>query len=602
MAFDSSLGLKVGLEIHQQLETVKLFCPCPSLLRDDAPHYLVHRQLRAVAGESGAVDVAAQAEHLRGREFIYEAYHDTTCLVELDEEPPHPLNQDALAIALQVAKLVNATIATEIQVMRKTIVNGSVVSGFQRTALVGMDGHIKGPFGTITIPTILLEEDAAKDIAQTQDSVTYRLDRLGIPLIEISTGPDITDPVQCIDVAMYLGMLLRSTEKVKRGLGTIRQDLNVSIAGGQRVEIKGAQDLKMLPTIVEYEAQRQKSLLDLAASVKTVTMGKVTAVTSVFANAASKVIADALSRGGVVLGLRLAQMHGLLGKEVQPCRRVGTELSDYAKFYGGVGGIFHSDELPKYGITAEDVQRLRAALGCAEQDAFVLIADTATKAAKGMEGVMARVHMIAHGVPREVRRANPDGTSTYMRPMPGAARLYPETDVRPVAPSQTMTLPELWTTKVDRIIIHGIGKDLAQALVSDGYADLFFACVKKYQQVKPAFMAETIVSVPKILLRKYNLQVYPTPEEYHAVFAALSRGNVTKDALLDIFRSEGPIDQRILRYKVLGEKELEAKIRELLAAWKDVPPQVLRGKVVDALKTRADAQKVLQLLAKFLRL
>src|SRR3989338_9259800 len=176
-----SLGLKIGLEIHQQLDANKLFCSCPSLLRDDQPNFTIKRNLRAVAGESGEVDVAAKAEQQKTKTYFYEGYNDTTCLVELDEEPPHNMNLEALSIVLQISKLLQATIPSEIQVMRKTIVNGSVVSGFQRTALVGMDGRLEGPFGTISIPTILIEEDACKDIAKDADSVTYRIDRQGIP-------------------------------------------------------------------------------------------------------------------------------------------------------------------------------------------------------------------------------------------------------------------------------------------------------------------------------------------------------------------------------------------------------------------------------------
>src|SRR3989338_1320255 len=93
------LGLMMGLEIHQQLEGKKLFCNCPTQIRDDQPHFTIHRKLRASAGESGEIDIAAQQEQSRGRSFAYEGYTDTTCLVEADEEPPHELNKDALYTA-----------------------------------------------------------------------------------------------------------------------------------------------------------------------------------------------------------------------------------------------------------------------------------------------------------------------------------------------------------------------------------------------------------------------------------------------------------------------------------------------------------------------
>lgn len=594
-----SLGLRIGLEIHQQLDTKKLFCSCPSLLRDDPPDFTVTRKLRAVAGEEGKIDIAAQAEQLRGRTFVYEGYNDTTCLVELDEEPPHPINQEALLVALQITHVVHATTAAEIQVMRKTIVNGSVVSGFQRTALIGIDGHIDGPFGTISIPTILLEEDAAKDVAQEEDNVVYRLDRQGIPLIEISTGPDITEPKQCMDVAAYLGMLLRSTEKVKRGLGTIRQDLNVSITGGQRVEIKGAQELKLLPLLVEYEAQRQKNLLLLAEKYKKIIIHPVTEVTSFFRDTSSKLIAETLQKGGIVLAIALGEMKGFLGLEIQPGRRVGTELSDYAKVHGGVGGLFHSDELPRYGISQEEVEKIRAKLCCGDTDAFILIADRKERAEKAMHAVIARIQDLPNGVLKEVRRANPDGTTSYLRPMPSAARLYPETDVRPVVLHYTeIPLPELWTEKIKRLEALGLSHDLAQILVSDGHAAFLLDCIKKYPLLKPSFVAESIVALPKQLQRKYNLQIHPTAEEFHAVFTALSAGKITKEALLDIFRGKGSLHERISSFSLLSDKELEKKIEEIVAQLPDVSLKVLSGQVIDALKTRADVQKIVQILQK----
>ena len=226
MSMDYKLiGLKAGLEIHQQLNTSKLFCSCPSVLRDKAADAAVKRRLTAVAGETGEVDIAALHEKAKEITFSYELYHDTTCLVELDDEPPHPVNPEALKTALEVALLLNARPVQEIQVMRKTVIDGSNTSGFQRTALIARNGHIQTSSGKVRLATVCLEEDSAKIISQDRQHgmVTYRLDRLGIPLVEIATEPDIHTPEQAKEVAEYLGMVLRSTGKVKRGLGTIRQ-------------------------------------------------------------------------------------------------------------------------------------------------------------------------------------------------------------------------------------------------------------------------------------------------------------------------------------------------------------------------------------------
>jgi len=262
------LGLKCGLEIHQQLDTKhKLFCNCSARFEDKEPVFEVKRKLRAVAGEMGKVDIAARHEFLKDRMFRYKVYKNETCSVELDEEPPHPINREALEIALQVAMLLNCEIPEEIHVMRKTVLDGSNTSGFQRTALVGLNGWMKTSFGKLGITNVSLEEDAAQIIKKTKKSVIYGLNRLGIPLVEIGTSPDIHAPEDAKEVAEKIGMVLRSTEKVKRGIGTIRQDLNISIAKGARCEIKGVQKLTLLPKIVEIEVQRQKAVINSGRKV-----------------------------------------------------------------------------------------------------------------------------------------------------------------------------------------------------------------------------------------------------------------------------------------------------------------------------------------------
>ena len=254
------IGLKIGIEIHQQLDTHKLFCNCPSLLRKDKPDIIVRRKLYASAGELGEVDVAAAYEESRKRQFVYEAYSDSTCLVELDEEPPHNINEEALKIALQISLLLNAKPLNITQVMRKTVVDGSNTSGFQRTLLIARDGFVKVNGKKIKIDTICLEEDSARIIKQEKRKVIFRLDRLGIPLVEIATAPEVMDPKEAKEVALEIGKVLRSC-KVKRGIGTIRQDVNLSIKGGERIEIKGVQKPELIPKVIENEVKRQLELL-----------------------------------------------------------------------------------------------------------------------------------------------------------------------------------------------------------------------------------------------------------------------------------------------------------------------------------------------------
>src|SRR3989339_131010 len=254
------LKFKAGLEIHQQLDTKKLFCNCDSVLRKDEPEYTVKRKLHAVAGEGGEIDISAKHQMQKNKEFVYQGY-DSTCLIELDEEPPHQINPEALKIAMQIALLMNMKIVPITQIMRKTVIDGSNTSGFQRTVLIARDGYIETEKGNVGIYGLFLEEDSARNISREEDVEVYRLDRLGIPLVEVVSSPDIKDSKHAKEVALKIGDILRSC-KVRRGIGTIRQDVNVSIRGENRVEIKGMQDMDIFVEAIDNEIIRQMELSD----------------------------------------------------------------------------------------------------------------------------------------------------------------------------------------------------------------------------------------------------------------------------------------------------------------------------------------------------
>jgi Glu-tRNA(Gln) amidotransferase subunit E-like FAD-binding protein len=256
------IGFKCGIELHNRLNTkTKLFCNCKPSFSFDKPSMIIKRKLRAVAGELGQVDVAALYEYLRDRTFFYQIYHDTTCLIESDCEPPRLANKEALEVALQVSLLLKAEIPDEIHIMRKTVIDGSNTCAFQRTAIVGMNGFLDTTQGRVRITNISLEEESAGIVKQEGNEITYRLDRLGIPLIEIGTAPDVKSPEHAKEVAEKLGMIIRSTGKSQRGIGVTRQDVNVSITKGARVEIKGVQELDMIPQIIDNEIKRQQELI-----------------------------------------------------------------------------------------------------------------------------------------------------------------------------------------------------------------------------------------------------------------------------------------------------------------------------------------------------
>ncbi|MEM2426502.1 MAG: Glu-tRNA(Gln) amidotransferase subunit GatE, partial [Archaeoglobaceae archaeon] len=339
-------GLKVGIEIHQQLDTKeKLFCRCPTESSEDAK-LEIRRYLRLKRSEMGEEDRAAREEVERKKKFLYK-YYESTCLVEADEEPPTEMNREALKIAIQVAKMLKMTVLDEIHVMRKIVIDGSNTTGFQRTALVAVDGELEVDDEKIRIATLCLEEEACRKVEEGEGFTVYSLDRLGIPLIEIGTKADIKTPEMAKKTAKKLGMILRSTGKVKRGIGTIRQDVNISIRDGARVEIKGVQELDLIDKVVEYEVIRQLNLLQIREELQkrnAHVVERVFDVTDVFRNTKSKIL-----KGKTVKAILLKNFAGIVGKELQPGRRLGSEFADIARAFG-LGGIFHTDELPAYSI------------------------------------------------------------------------------------------------------------------------------------------------------------------------------------------------------------------------------------------------------------
>ncbi len=589
------LGLKCGIEIHQQLEGKKLFCDCPTLLRDDPAQFTIQRKLRASAGESGKVDVAAQEEQEKGKTFVYEGYYDTTCLVEVDEEPPREINKEALHTVLQFSKIVKGTISPIVQVMRKTVVDGSNTSGFQRTALIARNGEISTTEGKVGITNISLEEDACKIISEDEKSKTYRLDRLGIPLIEIGTAADITTPEQCQEAAKKIGLLLRSLPGVKRGLGTIRQDVNVSIKGGRRIEIKGAQDLRQLPLLVELEAKRQQELLKMKEELKRLKLEKLEFydLTALLHASPSKILQKTIQNKGKIVGIKLHGFAGVVGRELAPHYRVGTEFSGRAKIKAGVGGIFHSDELPNYGITEADVASIKKELHCSNKDAFILVADQEQRCRKALEAVHERAQELWVGIPAEVRKANADGTTSYLRPMPGAARMYPETDVPLVVPDlKKITLPELLEEKIGRYQKQwGLSKDLAEFVAKSDKVHLFEELVKEYPVIKAAFLAEVLVSIPLEIKRRYDQDPEKlTEEHFREVCKYLAEGKIHKDIILDVLIDmiKGTFD--IQRYATLGTEAIHQELKKLIAENPGAPFQALMGLAMKRLAGKASGK------------
>ncbi len=518
-----TLGLRVGIEIHQQLNTGKLFCECPSDLVDDHRGEFV-RKLRPTQSEMGEIDKAALEEAERKLAFRYQRV-SCSCLVEADEEPPHDANRLAIAASLEMATLLQASPMDEIHFMRKIVIDGSNTCGFQRTALIATNGRLEVAGKEVSVLSVCLEEDAARKMSEQGSEVTYRLDRLGIPLIEIATGPEMNSPEEVRAVALRLGSLLRATRKVRRGIGTIREDLNISISGGARVEIKGAQELRLLPTYVEEEVKRQLALLEVKDLLRkrgaARQRAEVVDLTRLLADSKCRVISSALKSNGGVLAVRLRKYAGTLSKTAEGVTRLGAELAAHARV-SGVKGLFHSDELPGYGITSEEVAMISEALGLEEDDAFVLVADDPGRARAALARAVDRANAAMDGVHEETRDPLPDGRSVYSRPLPGKDRMYPETDVRPIRVDAAvlegikLNMPELPEETVGRFVKEfGLSKDQAEALIGSGFDDEFELLARSFGN-------------PQVVARIF-LHAFPELEK-----AGLSVGRLEVDLLRDV--------------------------------------------------------------------
>ena len=472
------LKFKSGLEIHQQLDTNKLFCNCLSVLRNDEPDFEVCRKLHAVAGESGEIDVAARYQASLKKEFVYQGYN-TTCLVELDEEPPYEINQDALKIALQISILLNCKIIPITQIMRKTVIDGSNTSGFQRTVLIARDGYVETSSGKIGINTICLEEDSARKVNEDGKKKIYRLDRLGIPLIEIVTSPDISFPEQAKEVALHIGDILRSC-KVKRGIGTIRQDVNISIRGENRVELKGVQDMKMFIKIIENEIKRQLKLSDSSRPTNS-----------------------------------------------------------------------------------------------------------------------------------EVRNALADGESEFIRPMPGADRMYPETDLPLLKISKELinhvkkTLPKLRGEIKRELEKTGLNKEMIGLLLSQNKIEDFKQFLKIYN--KPNFIAKMILLFPKEIASKTGKQLNEIEDLlfdfYGDVLIALTENKISESDVKNVLMKFvlGKNIDEALKIEKADLGEIEEKILKIIRGKPGLSPKAYMGLIMAQMKGKIDGKKAMEVVNKVMK-
>ncbi len=621
------LGLRVGLEVHQELATEhKMFCACPPELFRDEPEYTFVRRLRPSQSELGEVDPAALFEFTKGKTMVYEANRETSCLVEMDEEPPGQLNPEAIDICLTFALMTGSHPVDEVHVMRKIVVDGSNTTGFQRTCVTSLGGSVEVGGKTYGLQHVGLEEDAARKIADEGDVSRYRIDRLGIPLMEVATAPDIYSPEDAEEVALAIGRIMRATGRVRRGLGSIRQDVNISIEKGALIEIKGVQELRLVSKVVEYEVQRQMKLLELVEElgrreVKEAELKEeFLDVSEAFDGTKSHIIRNALKKGGRVMAVKLPGFAGVIGSELCPNRRLGTEMADHARFGGGVRGLFHTDELPAYDITDEEVLALRDRVNADEADAAVIVADDAEKCNRALSAIVARARQALEGVPSETRSANPDGTTFYTRPRPGAARMYPETDVVciTITPERLRrikaNLPEMPEAKLERFKAeYGLNEKLARQVINSDYTELFEELVRE-EQADPILLAVTLTETFKSLERD-GVEVEEVGDEtIRTVFQLIGSGKTAKESLPQIFTwlAENPGGSpedalRSLGLDMLTLEELKGIVEAKVSENRDLVKRMgarafgpLMGTLMGEVRGRARAEDVRSLLQEVL--
>jgi glutamyl-tRNA(Gln) amidotransferase subunit E len=623
MTFEEEQALAVGLEIHQQLSNpTKLFCACPTVKSEELI-YSFERRLRPAQSEMGRVDPAAVFEYSKGKSNVYLWSPESSCLVDADEEPPHSMDRDALSSSLLVSRMLKSNVVDEVHVMRKIVIDGSNTGGFQRTAVVALGGVLRVDGTDVRVQSVTIEEDAARILGEDSSSRRFALDRLGVPLVEVALEPVSGTPELVGKVALSVGRVLRSTGRVARGLGTIRQDLNVSIAGGKVVEVKGVQKLNLVPKVVDYERRRQAGLVAVAEVLRkrgfAALKCRFQEVTELLRGSGTGVISRQIEEGGKAVCILAPGLNGVMGMEPYPGIRLGKEVAETARA-NGLGGIIHSDEFRNLGVSGDEELRLREHLGASAEDGLVLVAGPKNVVDRAVGPLIERVEGAPRGVPAETRAATDEGETRYMRPRPGAQRMYPETDIPDVSIGPEMLAkidrqkPEHWEKKVDRLAAeYSLSRELALRLYDAGVADDFEA-LSKTLNLEPSVTATVLVDVPARMAREGVNEEALTLQVLTETLHAVDSGKVSKEAIPDILRELGnkgiPVSDAIrnLGLRAADETEVRATVdsvvmreRELVESKGEEAFSQLMGEAMKELRGRADGAFVGRLMRESLR-
>ncbi|QLH03984.1 Glu-tRNA(Gln) amidotransferase GatDE subunit E [Nitrosopumilus oxyclinae] len=618
------IGVKVGLEIHQQLATnKKLFCNCNPI---ESNEYSIkfQRKLRASKSELGEFDPAALFESTKSKTIMYYANDESSCLVEQDEEPPHELDEDAKKIALIISSALKSNIFSEIYPMRKTVIDGSNTTGFQRTMLISQGGFFDTGEIKIGVQSICLEEDAAKNLGDEGSVRKFGLERLGVPLIEIATDPFEVELTEIKKIALSLGRILRSTKKVKRGLGSIRQDVNVSIkdGGGVVIEVKGVQQLDQLEKVVEYEAKRQHGLLKISKKIqeKNWIYDKEDSkdITELFLKCKSKIIQTALKKNQKIMAITFRNMAGMFGYSPYEGIRLGKEVAELVRFFG-IGGVFHSDELPNYGVEEGDLEKLKEFSGISENDAFLILASPEEKILTIIDQIILKIKYIKnHGIPIDTRLATQSGETKFLRPRPGAARMYPETDIPPIIITNEElseaknNIPKSWDDSIKELETkYKLNPQLAEQIFDSRYIGLFEEIVEKIK-TNPTFVASILCSTITNLERSGLNSNLLKNDEIFKLFSLLEDDKIAKESIEIIFESimsgkSNNVEEAMKNASIesIDEEEIEKiivgvinKNQEIIINQKERAMGPLMGIVMKELRGKASGEIINKLLLK----
>jgi len=544
----AEIGLRSGLEIHQQLLTdKKIFCRCPAGRYSHEYDSEILRHMRPTLSELGEYDGTALMEFKTKKEIIYRLNRDSVCTYEMDDTPPFMMDDHALDIALEVATMLDLNLVDELHIARKQYLDGSIPTGFQRTTIVGVDGWIPYKGRKIGIFQLGLEEDSCREVSDVGHRRVYLTDRLGMPLIEPVTHPDMRTPQEVAEVGDVLRRLMRSTGKVRTGHGATRQDVNVSVRGGTRVEIKGVPSLRRVPRLVYHEAMRQWNLLrirDLLAErgvTPTTFASSVVDVTELLKKTGYQPIRQALEHGAVARCVKLDRFAGVLGEQTQTDTVFAKEFSDRVRVVAcltSLPNIVYSDDTEKT-IADRAWRSICELAGVGKEDALVLTWGGETDADSGANELEIRAREATEGVPSETRQALKDGTNGFERILPGPERMYPDTDLPPIALSRgrvdrirQMVKEPVWERE-DRLRKQGLSDDVVAKMAMSPRLPLFGRLVDELD-VDPKLAGEVLARRFTAMARnRLDLDVL-TDELVTEVFSAYREGRVAREGIVAV--------------------------------------------------------------------